>query len=272
MMSVSTAFEAVMRAPESHVARQQYAAAVQSQDLPRAQFIADQLHLHHCIQQHASATELGVLRQRISQALIEFTDRWLENTSWPADAWCFHRGFPEELTTSCEQLADVGDSVFDRNPLLHLNLTSSNGASSLSRIQRLSQIVSLRCSGRDWNDESFFQLSNTRIWNRLSWLDLRFNELTNRFVEYLCHEPRRFPSLKYVQLFANPCDDPTDVPVDDDHDWGDHSWRITDWESTQAGRQLEQRFGIQPWFHYHTEDRLYFPPWREEFVNAPEHS
>lgn len=115
--------------------------------------------------------------------------------------------------------------------------------------------MNLSLDSRGLTDE---QLKAWPDLDKVVWLSIRWNNITNEGVRHLC----QFPNLEYVNLFGNPCDDPT-------LGFGEEWTGMIHWDTylPPFGQELEKEFGAIKWLRYGIE---YPTPPIESIITPPQ--
>jgi hypothetical protein len=126
-------------------------------------------------------------------------------------------------------------------------------AKQLFATPRLTQLLSLSMSECNLKDEHMKLFSDSPYFSNLIWLSVRFNNIGMVGAEHLVAS-KLLPKLRYVDFYLNEID-PTDELLDD-------GGIVLGRKFSEAGRELESRYGEVAWFHPEATLTSCLPPSR----------
>jgi hypothetical protein len=206
-------WDAVIAFPEADAPRLAYAAAIASADPVRAELIHVQLEWDRMRKADAPVTERYALAMRSGELTREHGRYWAGDVVPLVDAWCFLRGFVEDVRMDAARFLITAPELYQRAPILHLQLTSLRPVMrEVLSSPHLARLRSLDLSRGDLGDEGVALLAARDLPN-LRWLNLDFNQIGRGGLDVLCAS-RSLPRLAYVSLSSNVVEDPLPGIVD----------------------------------------------------------
>jgi hypothetical protein len=171
-------------------------------------------------------------------------------------AYEFRRGFVEHVEMDARAFADHAPRVFATTPVRFVTLSNVMAHPQVLASPHLRQIAALHLEDDAIDDAALALLAGSPHARRLRWLAcLPNNRITQRGIETIAAS-----HLRALLFF-----EPKSVNVDPIDRYSSEGERvITTWR-TELGRDLERRFGVQPWLHAPWYFNLAFPP---DFENA----
>lgn len=284
MQNLDEYLATLLARPEDDTARLAYAKALPEGD-PRRRFILLQLKLAHILSHEGNADDWSRAEacRRESQALLaEHGEAWSaplrplvprRMVQTPAErrgvvhdeSVGFARGFVEKLKLPPRVFVEHAEELLKRTPLLHLQLSETEGLDALWSCPQLGRIRALSLANLPIGAAGMRALVASPHLRELRWLSVYGCKLAEEGLEVLCAAPN-LPSLRWVTLGANGFTDPQESPGSVDGDW------IYDWQQSDFGRELEKKHGRKEWLHFKVKSNTswYPPDWQRLTGGRPE--
>jgi len=148
MNDIDAQWSALCGNPHDDEPRLRYAAWLDERDHPRGEFIRLQCQLEKL----ALANPLRLeLETREHELLADHEREWLGDLEPLVDWAVFHRGFPSEISTSCDIFIEHADTIMTRGPVQMVHLGNAR-----DRMEQLASCAALR-------KVSFLDLSNNYL-------------------------------------------------------------------------------------------------------------
>lgn len=154
----------------------------------------------------------------------------------------FHRGFVECITTTARHFIDNGEALLARAPIRHLVLTQvTDVIDELFACPQLSTIRSLDLKQCQLNSKDIEYIASSQYLPELRWLSLANNQIDVVGAEILA-QSEGLTALNYVNFFGN------QVELNEAYSYD--NGLVVDAGLPSAGKELELRYGRQPWLHH----------------------
>jgi hypothetical protein len=172
----------------------------------------------------------------------------------------FMRGFVEQVDMSARDFLAHGAGVFERAPILHLDLVELKAlAAQVFESPLLARIHSMRLWRNQLGDDEVKLLAASPHLGNLRWIDLTYNSIGQDGVEAMCAS-RNLNALRFVDFADNP--GPNPAPQIGETDTMTNE--ICGLTIPEIARSLEARFGKKAWLSG-PFDTAIFPPERDMF-------
>lgn len=220
---------------------------------PRGSLIKQQLRAAQLLRQQDIGTEYVTLLRRSARLLHDHEVAWAAPLKGLVEGWEFQRGFPEIVKLSARQLLGRAEALYEAAPVVHLRLRGAAGAmGELAASPALGRLVALDLSGNDLRDGDAAALAASGHLRGLRLLDLRGNQIGPAGLEALCQSDR-LSGLRCLLFSGNAAPDPCDRAAP--------GGAPLTFARSEAGAELERRFGPRPWLHFRPRHAaLLLPP------------
>ncbi|WP_437816039.1 TIGR02996 domain-containing protein [Sorangium sp. So ce1078] len=245
MTDEATLLKAVLDAPDDDAPRLAYAQWSDAQgdavSVARGELIRAQIDLMHTSPEVIKAGRAFGVQHRIEALIDRHGATWAGAIAGWVDAVHFVRGFVGWIKLSAQRFLDHGDSIMALAPVQHLDLTGVRDVDeALFDSPLLAHIRSLSMDACGLHDLHVQMLAASPHVTHLRWLSVADNHLTLAAAEALAASPF-LRDLRYAELRGNPTD-----PVE--RLGYDSGIVVASWMPPE-GKDIEARFGHQPWLH-----------------------
>lgn len=245
MTDEATLLKAVLDAPDDDAPRLAYAQWSDAQgdavSVARGELIRAQIDLMHTSPEVIKAGRAFVVQHRIKALIDRHGASWAGAIAGWVDAYHFVRGFVGWIKLSAQRFLDHGDGIMALAPVQHLDLTGVRDVDeALFDSPLLAHIRSLSMDACGLHDLHLQMLAASPHVTHLRWLSVADNNLTLAAADALAASPF-LRDLRYAEFRSNPTD-----PVE--HLGYDSGIVVASWMPPE-GKDIEARFGHQPWLH-----------------------
>ncbi|HZJ66867.1 MAG TPA: hypothetical protein VFD36_25345, partial [Kofleriaceae bacterium] len=175
-------------------------------------------------------------------------------------AFDFRRGFVEHVEMTAAAFARDAARVFAIAPIRFVTLREVAAHPEALASPHLARIAGLAAIAQGIDDAAIEALAQSPHARRLRWLAIPGNRLTARGLDAICASPN-LRDLLYCECSGNGFGDPVDR-------YSHEGEAIITTTRTELGRELERRFGTQPWLHAPWYFGAAYPPDLEDAADA----
>lgn len=245
MTDEAARLQAVLDAPDDDAPRLAYAKWSEDQGDPtsiaRGELIRAQIDLAHRDPEEVRTGRAFGVQQRIKELVDLHGTSWAQPLLGWVDAFHFLRGFVGLIGLSARSFLDHGDRILALAPVQHLDLTGIRDVDeALADSPLLANIRSLSMNGCGLHDLHLQLLAASPHLTNLRWLSVADNHLGLAAAEALAASPH-LRNLRFASFRGNPVDPVEKLGYDS-------GIVVSSWMPPE-GKDLEARFGHQPWLH-----------------------
>lgn len=239
-------YRAVLENPDLEAPRLALADWLETRGDPQGQFIRLEIDAANHPNRYGNQ-DYARLRNAARDLLAQHGEAWARDTARFASEVRFHRGMPEAVTIDAKQFLDQAGDLFRTAPIRHVAFTDARLViKELAASPHLDRLVSIGLRKNDLHDSDVAAFVASPHLTRLKSLDLSFNRLGLLAIEALAAASKELSGLVHVNLVGNNVENPVETFATH---WSTGAVDANSVSLPQPGRDLEAKFGYQPWLH-----------------------